>query len=84
MKSEELEAFKRSKKAIGAKQTARAVEKGLAIKVYLADDADKRVVAPLAQLCNQKEVEVGEVATMAELGKACGIEVAAAAVAVLK
>ena len=84
MKSEELEAFKRCKKAIGAKQTVRAVEKGLAVKVYLADDADKRVVAPIAQLCSQKEVEVDGVATMAELGKACGIEVAAAAVAVLK
>ncbi len=84
MNSEELEAFKKRKKAIGAKQTARAVEKGLAIKVYLADDADKRVVAPLAQLCSQKEVEVDELSTMAELGKACGIEVAAAAVALLK
>ena len=84
MKSEELEAFKRSKKAIGAKQTVRAVEKGLAVKVYLADDADKRVVAPIALLCSQKEVEVDGVATMTELGKACGIEVAAAAVAVLK
>lgn len=84
MNSEELEAFKKRKKAIGAKQTARAVEKGLAIKVYLADDADKRVVAPLAQLCGQKAVEVDELSTMAELGKACGIEVAAAAVALLK
>lgn len=84
MNSEELEAFKKSKKAIGAKQTARAVEKGLAVKVYLADDADKRVVAPLAQLCKQSAVEIDELSTMSELGKACGIEVAAAAVAILK
>jgi large subunit ribosomal protein L7A len=82
--SEELDAFKRNKKAIGAKQAARAVEKGLAIKVYLADDADKRVVAPIAQLCSQKEVEIDGLSTMAELGKACGIEVSAAAVAILK
>lgn len=84
MNSEELEAFKSGKKAIGAKQTVRAVEKGLATKVYLAVDADRRVVAPLALLCNQKEVQVDDQSTMSELGKACGIEVAAAAVALLK
>lgn len=84
MNSEKLEGFKTAKKAIGAKQTARAVEKGLAAKVYLADDADKRVVAPLAQLCSQKGVDVDDTSTMTELGKACGIEVGAAAVALLK
>jgi large subunit ribosomal protein L7A len=81
---EELVGLRTAKKAIGAKQTARAVEKGLAAKVYLADDADRRVVAPLSQLCSQKGVEVDEAVTMTELGKACGIEVGAAAVAVLK
>ena len=40
--SEELDGLRTAKKAIGAKQTARAVEKGLAAKVYLADDADRR------------------------------------------
>ncbi|HWR45195.1 ribosomal L7Ae/L30e/S12e/Gadd45 family protein [Sporomusa sp.] len=84
MNGEELAGLKTANKAIGAKQTARAVEKGLATKVYLADDADRRVVAPLAHLCSQKGVQVDETATMSELGKACGIEVGAAAVAVLK
>lgn len=84
MNSKELEGLKTAKKAIGAKQTARAVEKGLAARVYLADDADGRVVAPLAQLCSQKGVTVNDGITMNELGKACGIEVRAAAVAILK
>ncbi|SDF74581.1 L7Ae/L30e/S12e/Gadd45 family ribosomal protein [Sporomusa acidovorans] len=84
MNSEDLEGFKTTKKAIGAKQAARAVEKGLAARVYLADDADRRVVAPLAGLCSQKGIQVKTGLTMAELGKACGIEVAAAAVALLK
>ncbi|SMD16406.1 ribosomal L7Ae/L30e/S12e/Gadd45 family protein [Sporomusa malonica] len=84
MSGQELEGLKTAKKAIGAKQTARAVEKGLAIKVYLANDADRRVVAPLAQLCAQMGIQLDEAATMIELGKACGIEVGAAAVAVLK
>jgi large subunit ribosomal protein L7A len=84
MNSGELADLKTAKKAIGTKQAVRAVEKGLAAKVYLAEDADKRVVAPLAQLCNQKGIAVEAGATMAELGKACGIEVGAAAVALLK
>ncbi|WP_425059805.1 Ribosome-associated protein L7Ae-like protein [Sporomusa carbonis] len=84
MNSEELEGLKAGKKAIGAKQTARAVEKGLAAKVYLADDADRRIVAPLVQICEQKGVQVDTGVTMSELGKACGIEVGAAAVALLK
>lgn len=84
MSGQELEGLKAAKKAIGAKQTARAVEKGLACKVYLAHDADRRVIAPLAQLCGQMAVQMDETATMTELGKACGIEVGAAAVAVLK
>ena len=84
MHSGELESFKTAKKAIGAKQATRAVEKGQATKVYLAADADRRVTAPLAQLCGQNEVQVENVTTMAELGKVCGIEVGAAAVALLK
>ncbi len=84
MNSEELAGLKTANKAIGAKQTARALEKGLAAKVYLAVDADRRVVAPLTHLCNQKDVPVDETATMSELGKACSIAVGAAAVTVLK
>ncbi|WP_371365816.1 Ribosome-associated protein L7Ae-like protein [Sporomusa rhizae] len=84
MSYEELEGLKTAKKAIGAKQTVRAVEKGLVAKVYLADDADRRVVAPLVQLCTEKGITVKAGVTMQDLGKACGIEVGAAAVAVLK
>ncbi|WP_371376784.1 ribosomal L7Ae/L30e/S12e/Gadd45 family protein [Sporomusa aerivorans] len=84
MNSEELADLKTAKKAIGTKQAVRAVEKGLAAKVYLAADADRRVTAPLIQLCSQKGIQVDEASTMSELGKACGIEVGAAAVALLK
>ena len=73
-----------AKKVIGAKQVAKAIEKGLAKSVLLAEDADEWVVSPLRELCNRKSVPVENVPTMGELGKACGIEVGAAAVAVLK
>ena len=75
--------LKTAAKVIGAKQAAKAVEKGLAHQVYLAEDADARVTTPIRELCAQKGVAVGIAPSMAELGKACGIEVGAAAVALL-
>lgn len=77
------DALKTAKKVIGAKQATKAVEKGLASLVYLAGDADVRVTTPIRELCTQKGVEVVMVPSMGELGKACGIEVGAAAVALL-
>lgn len=79
-----LELLKNSKKSIGTKQTAKAVEKGLAVIVFVASDADERVTSPLRLLCSQKGIPLEAEATMAELGKACGIEVGAAAAAALK
>ena len=79
-----LEMLQSGKKVIGAKQTARAVEKDLAAAVYVAEDADRKVVAPLLEICRQHGVPVEARYGMAELGKACGIEVGAAAVALLK
>ena len=79
-----VDTLKTAKKAIGAKQTAKSVEKGLAEVVFIAEDADIRVTAPILELCSQKSVALEKVPSMAELGKACGIEVGAAAVAQLK
>lgn len=79
-----IDTLKNAKKVIGVKQAAKAVEKGTARLIYMAEDADKRVITPLKDLCSQKGLNVEMVPTMAELGKACGIEVGAAAVAVLR
>ncbi len=73
-----------AKKVVGAKQVAKAIDKGMASAVLLAADADERVTSPLRELCNRKSVPMEIVPTMEALGKACGIEVGAAAVAVLK
>ncbi|CAM4401184.1 MULTISPECIES: ribosomal L7Ae/L30e/S12e/Gadd45 family protein [Saccharibacillus] len=69
---------------IGTKQTVRAVELGEASEVYVAMDADQRMIAKITSLCVKSGVKITEVETMRELGKACGIEVGAAMVAVLK
>jgi large subunit ribosomal protein L7A len=79
-----LEALKSSKKVIGAKQVAKAVEKGLAVRVFLAQDADTRVTTPIRQLCDNSGVAVEMVFSMDELGDVCGIDVGAAAVAQMK
>ncbi len=69
-------------KVVGAKQAKRALNDGRARKLFLALDADPRVTEPLALLAGEKSVAVEEVATMKDLGAACGIAVGSA-VAVL-
>lgn len=77
------EGLKDVKKVIGTKQVTKAVEKGLAIRVIVAKDADQRITDPLKLLCKDKNIVVEQAPSMAELGKTCGIEVGAAAVAIL-
>jgi large subunit ribosomal protein L7A len=74
---------KAPKVVIGLKQTSRAQEKGEVRVVYLAQDADVRLLKPIVEMCEAKKIEIREVPSMAELGKACGIKVGAAAVSVL-
>lgn len=76
--------LKNAKKVIGAKQATKAIEKGTASLVYLAGDADPRVTNPIRELCLTKHISVEVVPSMGELGRACGIEVGAAAVAEIK
>ncbi|WP_378955039.1 ribosomal L7Ae/L30e/S12e/Gadd45 family protein [Pelosinus sp. sgz500959] len=79
-----LDTLKAAKKTIGVKQVTKAVEKDLVQTIYIASDAEQRLIEPLRTLCSQKNVTMDATPTMAELGKACSIEVGAAAVAVLK
>lgn len=76
--------FKTAKKVVGIKQVIKAVENGKAKLVVIADDADTRVLQPLLQLSEQKSLTVEHVDSMQELGRLCGIQVGAAAVAFLQ
>ena len=71
------------KKVVGLKQTRRAVENGEAQCVYLGTDADPAVIGPLKDRCRQAGITVVEEATMAQLGRRCGISVGTAACATL-
>ncbi len=79
-----LETLNEADVVIGIKQVTKAVKRGLTSEVFIAEDADERVIGPLKLLCDEKSITVTQVSTMKELGKACSIEVGAAAVAVLR
>ena len=79
-----LEALKTAKRVIGIKQVAKAVKRDAATEVFIADDADAKVVEPLETLCTEQNVPVSRVSSMKELGTACNIEVGAAAAAAIK
>jgi len=71
------------KKSIGTKQTARAIEKGHTKLVFVARDAEEHVTREIVKIAQEKNLELIVVDSMIVLGKACGIEVGAAAAAVL-
>lgn len=79
-----LDTLKSANRVIGIKQVSKAVKRESVMSVFIADDADERVTAPLVLLCEEHGVAVEHAGSMQELGKACGIEVGAAAAAVLK
>lgn len=72
------------KKTIGTKQTAKAVDKGLARAVFVARDAEEYVVRELLKACRKQAIPVVEVESMAVLGRTCGIEVGAASAAIIE
>jgi large subunit ribosomal protein L7A len=74
----------RAHKVVGTKQTLKALEAGRAGLVYIAKDADTHVTNPVKENCERLGVEVVYVDTMAELGRACGIDVGAAVACLLK
>lgn len=71
------------KVVVGAKQLKKALQKGTARYVWLAENADPAITECLGALCRQSKTPFSWVATMADLGRACGIEVGAAAAAAI-
>ncbi len=66
---------------VGAKQLRKALQSNRAQRVFLAENADPAITEPIAAVCAAKQIQVTWVSTMADLGRACGIEVGAAAAA---
>ena len=68
---------------VGAKQLKKALLGGRAACVFLAENADPAVTEPIEAMCQNSGVTIHWVSSMTDLGRACGIEVGAAAAAVL-
>jgi len=68
---------------VGTKQLRKRLNRGGVQRVFLARDADPAITLPLEALCDQRQVECVWVRSMQALGQACGIEVGAAAAAVV-
>ena len=73
----------REKVVVGAKQLRKAIASGRAQRVFLAENADPAITEPIEEMCSNLSIQLTWVRSMAELGSACGIEVGAAAAAVV-
>lgn len=71
-------------KLVGTKQVRRALNGDSIELVYLAKDAEGKVVSAIIEQCEEKNIDIYYVDSMKELGKACKIDVSAATAALLK
>lgn len=69
---------------IGTKQAVKALKEGIVIEMIIASDAEPKVTAKIVDEALKINVPVQYVDSMKKLGKACGIEVGAAAVAIIR
>lgn len=82
-RDERMHRLKDSSKVVGLKQTLRALEKGTATLVYVADDAQRHVVQKVVDSAGRHGVPVVHAKTMVELAEACNVEVKTATAALI-
>lgn len=75
--------LKHEKKVVGAKQVKRALNSSKVDKVYIAEDAEKRVISDIVKRCEEMHIPVVYIKTMNKLGNACGIDINAAVAALI-
>ena len=73
-----------SNKVVGAKQVRRALRDGRAARLYIAMDADPRLLQHWGQEAVNRQVPIQQVSSMKELGESCGIAVGAAVAVLLR
>ena len=69
---------------IGLNQTKKALLADRVALLYVADNADERLIQPSLLLAQEKGVAAEHIATMKKLGRSLGIDVGAATGAILK
>ena len=80
---DDLHELRNHKLIVGMKQLKKQLLRGGVRRVFLARDADPAITEPLEAMCREESIHFAWVSSMTELGRACGIEVGAAAAAVL-
>lgn len=78
-----LQQLNTERKVVGIKQLRKALKEGKIQQAFAAENADPRLTEPLEKECRNAGVGLVWVPTMAELGRACGISVGAAAAGIL-
>lgn len=71
-------------KVIGSKQTAKALQTNQVKVLYLAKDAEQKIVKSIEIKAQEEGIQIVKVPSMKELGRAFGIEVGAACAAILR
>jgi large subunit ribosomal protein L7A len=69
---------------VGTKQSVKALINNEVKEIIVAEDADQRITEKVIQTAEEKHIPLAKVSSMKKLGKACGIEVGAAAVAIIQ
>ena len=72
------------KKVIGIKQCTKLLKSGEGKVLYVAKDANVKLISPIIQLAKEKNIKIVEIPTMKELGKMSSIDVKSAAVLTLE
>ena len=65
---------------VGLKQVTKVILEGRVGNVWIASDADAKIVSDLKALCQQHQCSFEMVSTKKELGEKAGIEVSAAVI----
>lgn len=69
---------------VGTKQSVKALLNNVVKEMVIAEDADPRITSKVIQTAESNKIPLTKVSSMKKLGKACGIEVGAAAVAIIQ
>ncbi len=72
------------KRTVGTRETRKALEKGLLEGIFIAMDAEHRLVKPLIVAAKASGISIYYVETMKKLGAVCEVEVDTAIAGVLK
>ena len=72
------------RRVVGTKQLLRALDEGKVAQAFVASDADLLLTKRVEDRCFDMNIPCAKVETMEKLGRACGIDVKAAAAGLLR